>query len=161
MDEPPVAIANLEMLFNSYRGSFQFYDGVEPECLDFSDPAVRGDIASDVLLNTASGWDSTNPAATVATSMRTGASEFNKWLATARDEIRDFASSSTPKSANFETYYPDLDNALRALVGDSETNPGAYLEFRMHLEAEECSQEGYVRLDTRNGQIVILRAHGC
>jgi hypothetical protein len=57
--------------------------------------------------------------------------------------------------------YPHIDADQTAVIGDSKTNPGAYFQFHLHLEAEECSQEGWGRVDTRTGEIVMIRVHGC
>ena len=120
----------------------------------------RAAVARDVIANNGHDWDSTSRPV-LNGSVKSGAGDFLQWLETARNEVTGFANSTGEKTAAFKAGWPFFDGDMRALIGDSKTNPRAYFEFVFHVEAEECSQDGYVRVDTRTGQVVILRAHGC
>jgi hypothetical protein len=159
-DEPPVALGEIETLFTSYLSSYQVYNGSEDACLDFSDAKVRAAVAEDVRANSGINWQDATPPV-VQGSVKSGAADFLSALAYARQEVDNFAASSLTKSATFKDAYSHVDTDENALIGDSKTNPNAYFEFHLHVEAEECSQEGYVRVDTRTGEVAIVRVHGC
>jgi hypothetical protein len=159
-DEPPSYVANWETIGKSYTGSFQVYDGTEPSCLDFSDPAVRAAIAEDVRANSGIDWQDATPPV-VQGDVKVGATDFDDALAQMRNEVEGYAKSTLTKSPEFTAAYQTIDADETKIIGDSVTNPGAYLEFDVHVEAEECSQDGRVRVDTRTGEVLIVRVHGC
>jgi hypothetical protein len=159
-DEPPVAVSEIETLFGSFLGSYQLYDGSEPDCLDWSSARVQAAVAEDVRANSGIDWQDATPPVVMG-SVQQGAANFLAALDAEQPELDSYASSSLGKSSAFTTYYPKFAADKQALIGDSATNPSAFLEFHLHVEAEECSQEGWVRVDTRSGEVVILRVHGC
>jgi hypothetical protein len=159
-DEPSVEVSSMAWLLQSDHGSYQLYDANEPDCLDFSDPAVRAAVAKDALANSGIDWQDATPPV-LQGSLKTGAPDFLAALTTARGEMDGWAHSSTPKPAGWDAAYGAVDATQAAIVGDSKTNPSAYFQAHIHVEAEECSQEGWVRVDTRTGAMLILRVHGC
>lgn len=159
-EEPPVAVARMESLLVSYLSSYQLYHASQPACLDCTDAKTRSAVAEDIRAQSGISWnDATMPV--VNGVVKSGAAGFLAALSAARAEIEAFASSSLPKSANFQANYLTVDSDQRAIVGDAESNPAAFLEFDLHVKAEECSQDGHVRIDTRTGEILIARVHGC
>jgi hypothetical protein len=158
-DDPPGELACMEELLGDHLGSYQLYDRYEPDCLDWSSASVRAAVAQDILANNGIDWqDAGQP---VASAIKVGATDFLAALETAHDELQGYANSALGKPANFTSCYPGLERDMSWIIGDAQTNPGAYLEFDLHLEAEECSQDGFVRIDTRSGAVLILRQHGC
>jgi hypothetical protein len=162
-DEPPVAVSEYEVLSRSsgtHLSSFELYDGTEPDCLDWSSASVRTRVAEDIRANSGIDWQDATPPV-VQGPVKRGGADFAVALADGRNEMNGYAQSSLEKSAAFTDAYKNVDKYQEQILGDSQTNPGAYLEFNLHVEAEECSQEGHVRIDTRTGAVLILRVHGC
>jgi hypothetical protein len=158
-DDPPVEIGCMEEVLNNHLGSYQLYDHYEPACIDWSSAQMRAAVAEDVRANSGIDWQDATPP--VASAVKAGGADFAAQLQTAREELRSYANSSLPKGTGFLSCYPGTDQNIETLIGDSLTNPNAFLEFNLHVEAEECSQNGHVRIDTRSGTVLILREHGC
>jgi hypothetical protein len=163
-DDPPTSQAaeySLLSLFNSHLGSYQLYIGSEPDCLDWSSSKIRSAVAEDVRANSGIDWqDATAPV--VVAAPKSGGADFAAALAGTRAEQASYAASSGATSNKvFESNWPDYDANVKSVIGDSKTTPNAFFELHLHVEAEECSQEGWVRIDTRTGEVLILRVHGC
>jgi hypothetical protein len=158
-DEPPAPESSLQALFGSHGGSYQLYIGSEPACLDWSSSSVRSAVAEDVRANSGIDWQDATPPVVVA-SPKKGGADFAAALTGSRGEQESYAFSK-PDNVVFNSNWPDFDANVTSVLADSATNPSAFVEFHLHVEAEECSQEGWVRIDTRTGEVLILRVHGC
>ena len=159
LDEPPAAESSLQAVFGSHLGSYQLYIGGEPECVDWSSSSARAAAAADVRDHSGIDWQDVTPPVLVAAPKKGGA-DFAAALEDTRAEQESYAASK-PSNLVFTSNWPDFDANVATVIGDSATNPSAFFEFHLHVEAEECSQEGWVRVDTRTGEVLILRVHGC
>lgn len=143
----------------AYTASFQLVHGSVPACLNLKDSTVRSSVAAQVLASNNVHWATS--AAPVVQSISTGASAFLSTLSSARQQLDTFAATSPVSTAAFKQLYTNVDDFQSAVVSDSKTSPSSYFEFDLHIEAGSCSQDGHVRIDTRTGQVLILRALGC
>jgi hypothetical protein len=151
-------VAGMESLL-SFTPSFQLVHGSVPACLDLTSSAVRTQVAAAVLANNNVYWASN--AQPVGQAVKSGAADFLATLVNARQALDNLAAMAPLSNATFQSLYPHANDLQSGLVGDSKSNPKAFFEFDLHIEAAECSQDAHVRVDTRAGQIVILRALGC
>lgn len=82
-------------------------------------------------------------------------------LGQARGDLDNHVKQVPPSDPTIQALLPSESDFVNAVIGDSASNPSAYLEFNLHVVAEECSQDGHVRVDTRTGRVLIVRLHGC
>jgi hypothetical protein len=151
-------VAGYESLMG-YTTSYQLVHGSVPACLDLKDSTVRSTVAAQVLASNNVHWATS--ATPVVQPIATGASGFLSALSASRQQLDNFAASSPVSTAAFKQLYSNVDDFQSVVVSDSQTSPSSYFEFDLHIEAGACSQDGHVRIDTRTGQVLILRALGC
>jgi hypothetical protein len=156
-DDPPVSLGNVEWLVNHFASSHHFAYGDEPACLDFQSAEVQARLADEL-------GRLSPPFAAVptATPVVAGGGAFAERLRGTRTELDSRASSRMPPTdPTWMSLYPHASEYIESVIGDADLHPEAYLELRLHFEAEECSVERYLRIDTRSGEVLLLDVHGC